>query len=130
MSQAELPFGLEEKDAAFVFAAAWGLEETADTLGVKLRDLALAQSRLGREARIQEVRDLLVRCRWVDEDLFNQVTGDDVMRAVELLGFNEGDCRWTGNVLKGWDKVTPTVNFVPSRRKERHGAPLRVWRWK
>lgn len=100
-------------------------------LGFALRDAALAQSQRGREERIQRVRDYLLDAH--DHDTFGDyptLTGDSVMNAVEALGFTNGDHRWTANVLKGWDAVTPTVNFVPSRRKERRGAPLRVWRWK
>ena len=102
-------------------------------LGLQLQATALARSLVGREARVQQVREWLVDWamgRWystpTDEQIF---TGDDIHAALEALGMAEGDTRWSGNVVKGWDAVSPTIHFVPSRRKERHGAPLRVWRF-
>jgi len=98
--------------------------------GAELRDRALAQSKQGRETRIQQVREWLRQARWFDGAFpENQLTADDVHDAADALGLGEGDTRWTGNVLKGWNAVVPTNQFVPSRRKERHCAPVRVWRW-
>ena len=90
-------------------------------LGLLLRDHALTQSAEGRQAAIHLVRD------WLRAHRAATFTGDDIHDAVEALGLAEGDTRWTGNVVKGWAAVTPTHDFTPSRRKERHGAPLRRW---
>lgn len=93
--------------------------------GAELRDAALAQSRKGREAQIQAVRDWLLQRKVADQLL----TGDDVMEAITALGLDHGDHRWSGHCLKGWPLVSPTIHFQPSRRKDRHAAPLRCWRW-
>ena len=95
-------------------------------LGLHLRDAALAQSQRGREERIQRVREYLLAHRtWNDGG--DYLTGDDVMRAVEALGLDDGDHRWTAHCLKGWSAVLPTAHFIPSTRPERHAAPLRQW---
>lgn len=96
-------------------------------MGKDLRDAALEQSKQGREERIEAVRGELIL--WSLERGRTELTADHVMDAVQKLGMDEGDTRWTGNVLKGWPFVEPTDRFVPSRRKVRHAAPVRVWRW-
>lgn len=98
-------------------------------LGLVLRDAALAQSQRGREERIQAVREWLAQ-NHAFGSYVEGFTGDDIHDALEALGLDDGDTRWSGNVVKGWAEVSPTHHFVPSRRKERHGAPLRVWRFR
>lgn len=107
-------------------------------MGKDLRDRMLSQTREGREERIRLVREKLLAergCHWTKglgrtaEELSRHLTSDYVMDAVEALGMNEGDTRWVGNVLKGWSLVEPTDRFVPSRRKVRRAAPVRVWVW-
>lgn len=95
-------------------------------LGLQLQANALAQSAEGRQERIVAVRE------WLSQNhAFGSYpegfTGDDIHDALEALGFDDGDTRWSGNVVKGWSAVSPTQHFTPSRRKERHGAPLRQW---
>lgn len=96
-------------------------------MGRDLRDQALAQTKQGREERIAMVRGVLIANHY---DLGGtELTADDVQAALEHTEMAEGDTRWTGNVLKGWALVEPTERFVPSRRKSRHAAPVRCWRW-
>ena len=127
-TQPELPFTPEQKEA--VFGSAWGLEETAASLGVQLRDAALAQSKQGREERIKQVREELLRGRDADRRAncwVTSLTGDDVLAAAERLGLLDGDSRWTGNVLRGWAAVAATDRYEKSRREECHARPKRVW---
>lgn len=99
--------------------------------GAALRDAALTKAASGRQEAIQRVRGWLLSERWqVATPATNTITADDVMDAVEALGLSEKDNRWVGNVCRGWEAVTPTVHFVPSRRKDRHHAPLRTWLWR
>lgn len=94
-------------------------------LGSHLRDAALAKHHANHAQDIHRVRmSLLAACAMGKLDT---LTGDDVMTVVERLGI-AGDPRWTACVLKGWDRVVPTNQFVPSRRPQRHCAPIRVWR--
>lgn len=110
-------------------------------LGQHLREKVLDTHATRHAEDIQRVRDQLHRdaTEW-DEPLAHldpaeayepsgTLTADDVMEVVEALGLNEGDTRWTGNILKGWGLVKPTDQFVPSRRKSRHAAPVRCWIW-
>ncbi len=97
--------------------------------GAALRDAALAQSAEGRTDHILAVRTELMRRHQLG--MYPEgFTGDDVMDIVESLGLDDGDHRWTGSACKGWAVVSATVHFVTSRRKERHAAPLRVWRFR
>lgn len=95
-------------------------------LGRVARDLALQKSYKGRDGRIEAIRVYLFA-----EHESDFLTGDDVVEAAETLQLfdKDDDRRWVGNVLKSWGLVEPTDRFVPSRRKVRHAAPVRVWRW-
>ena len=94
-------------------------------LGKELRDQALAAHAANHSEDIHKVRfALLAACEMGG---LTTLTGDDVMTVVERMQIR-GDARWTACVLKGWDRVEPTDQFVPSRRKSRHHAPIRVWR--
>jgi len=97
--------------------------------GRELRDAALAKASQGRQYAIQRVRDWLRQVRWIERGPYPDLTADDVHDALDALGLGEGDTRWSANIFRGWNMVTPTDKFVPSRRPSRHCAPTRVWRW-
>lgn len=96
--------------------------------GIELRDAALAQSAQGRELRIAMVRGVLIANH---RDLGGvELTGDDVLAAIEGTDMALGDTRWTANVLRGWDMVRATDRYEPSTRPECHARPKRVWVWR
>lgn len=97
-------------------------------LGLALQREALEQSREGREERIAMVRGWLLA--YYRDMSSATLTGDEVMDAVEALGFADGDRRWTAAVLKGWWAVTPTGQYEVSRRPECHARPKLVWRFR
>ncbi len=110
-------------------AEAWArIAEQA--LGHQLRDQALAQSQQGREERIQAVRDKLLEWRKAGMKCSRYVTGDDVLFAVEALGFGDGDRRWTASVLKGWLMVKASGGYERSVRPSCHARPKMIWHWK
>lgn len=95
--------------------------------GQLLRDAALAQAKQGREERIARVRGFLIATH---RDMGGtELTGDDVLAALDGTEMAEGDLRWTANVLRGWDMVRPTGRYEPSTRPECHARPKLVWRW-
>lgn len=96
-------------------------------LGQALRDAALATHKVNHAEDVRRVREELARRFKGFPGL--TFTSDVVSDVVEQMGLGVGDTRWTGSILKGWGMVHPTDQFVPSRRKSRHAAPVRVWVW-
>lgn len=95
--------------------------------GAQLRDAALAQSALGRETRIQQVRQELER--WLDNCEGDTITADDIFVVAEQLGLTEGDTRWLGNVPRGWVRMRNTGRYEPSTLPQRHARPVAVWKF-
>lgn len=97
--------------------------------GPQLRDAALAQSKRGRETRIEMVREALRPMRWY-EGTTDTLTADDVWVVAQALGFTDGDTRWLGSILRSWRLVENTGQYTPSRRKVNHARPVPIFRWK
>lgn len=96
-------------------------------LGLELQRQALAQSRAGREERINAVRRELER--WLDNCEGNEITADDIFVVAEQLGFTQGDTRWLGNVPKGWSRMRATGRYQKSSLPQRHARPVAIWKW-